>query len=107
MPSGYGCCLRAKALWMIWTFNLSQDHNTDFIVKFPDWDPSSNPISNITKQNQMQMLLALDRKRRVLLQENSAHLPQAHLWYSTQEVVNALRLFLDGGNDLSGSLTYR
>ncbi|ONI20519.1 hypothetical protein PRUPE_2G020300 [Prunus persica] len=83
------------------------DHNTDFIVKFPDWDPSSNPISNITKQNQMQMLLALDRKRRVLLQETSAHLPQAHLWYSTQEVVNALRLFLDGGNDLSGSLTYR
>ncbi|KAL6288553.1 hypothetical protein ACE6H2_006063 [Prunus campanulata] len=83
------------------------DHNTDFIVKFPDWDPSSNPISNVTKQNQMQMLSVLDRKRRVLLQETSAHLPQAHLWYSTQEVVNALRLFLDGGNDLSGSLTYR
>ncbi|XP_050154004.1 alpha-N-acetylglucosaminidase [Malus sylvestris] len=83
------------------------DHNTDFIVKLPDWDPSPNHISNISKQNQMQSFIPLDKKRRVLLQKTSSNLPQAHLWYSTQEVVNALRLFLDTGNEFSGSLTYR
>ncbi|KAK9913048.1 hypothetical protein M0R45_036874 [Rubus argutus] len=83
------------------------DHNTDFIVKFPDWDPSPESISNTSKQNQMQILLTLDRKRRFLLQETSSQFPQAHLWYSTQDVINALRLFLDAGNDLSGSLTFR
>ncbi|KAG2671677.1 hypothetical protein I3760_13G007600 [Carya illinoinensis] len=55
------------------------DHNTDFIVKFPDWDPSN--VSDA--------------------------LPQAHLWYSTEKVINALRLFLDAGNNLAGSITYR
>ncbi|KAB1224856.1 Alpha-N-acetylglucosaminidase [Morella rubra] len=55
------------------------DHNTDFIVKFPDWDPS----------------------------KTSSALPEAHLWYSTEKVINALHLFLDGGNNLSGSMTYR
>lgn len=83
------------------------DHNTDFIVKFPDWDPSPESVSNTSKQNQMQILFTLDRKRRFLLQKTSSQFPQAHLWYSTQDVINALRLFLDAGNDLSGSLTYR
>uniref|UniRef100_A0A2N9GT43 Alpha-N-acetylglucosaminidase C-terminal domain-containing protein n=1 Tax=Fagus sylvatica TaxID=28930 RepID=A0A2N9GT43_FAGSY len=55
------------------------DHNTDFIVKFPDWDPSNT----------------------------SSALPQAHLWYSTKKVINALRLFIDAGNNFAGSLTYR
>ncbi|KAG2668722.1 hypothetical protein I3760_14G004400 [Carya illinoinensis] len=56
-----------------------EDHNTDFIVKFPDLDPSNR----------------------------SSALPQAHLWYSTQKVINALRLFLNAGNHLAGSATYR
>lgn len=63
----------------IWLFNSLQDHNTDFIVKFPDLDPSNR----------------------------SSALPQAHLWYSTQKVINALRLFLNAGNHLAGSATYR
>lgn len=79
------------------------DHNTDFIVKFPDWDPS------------MQMLIAPKRRRRFapnrggrfIFSETSSLLPQAHLWYSTQDVVNALKLFLDAGGDMAGSLTYR
>ncbi|GMY22520.1 alpha-N-acetylglucosaminidase isoform X1, partial [Fagus crenata] len=56
-----------------------EDHNTDFIVKFPDWDPSNT----------------------------SSALPQAHLWYSTKKVINALRLFIDAGNNFAGSLSYR
>ena len=83
--------------------NLFQDHNTDFIVKLPDWDPKSN----ISIHNRMQMLMRIDGKRRFLLQETSSDLPQAHLWYSTQEVIKALKLFIDAGSEFAGSLTYR
>lgn len=86
---------------------LLQDHNIDFIVKFPDWDPSVNSGSGIPEQNQMQQLSTLPFTRRYLFQESSSDLPQSHLWYSTQDVVNALRLFLDAREDLAGSLTYR
>ncbi|XP_057513131.1 alpha-N-acetylglucosaminidase isoform X2 [Actinidia eriantha] len=83
------------------------DHNIDFIVKFPDWDPSAPAASDILRQDQMQMLLGPHRHKRFLFSETSSHLPEAHLWYSTQDVVNALRLFLDARSDLAGSLTYR
>ncbi|KAL5827350.1 hypothetical protein ACOSQ3_019193 [Xanthoceras sorbifolium] len=81
------------------------DHNTDFIVKLPDWDPSPNSVSGVSKQNHLP--LTLPGPRRFLFQDTSSSLPQAHLWYSTEEVVNALKLFLDAGNDLAGSATYR
>uniref|UniRef100_A0A5B7BUQ6 Alpha-N-acetylglucosaminidase n=1 Tax=Davidia involucrata TaxID=16924 RepID=A0A5B7BUQ6_DAVIN len=83
------------------------DHNIDFLVKFPDWDPSLNTRSDISKQNPMQRRLALNRNGRFILRETSSPLPQSHLWYSTRDVINALRLFLDAGSDLAGSLTYR
>nr|XP_011469504.1 PREDICTED: alpha-N-acetylglucosaminidase isoform X1 [Fragaria vesca subsp. vesca] len=83
------------------------DHNTDFIVKFPDWDPSLESVSNTSEHKRMHMFFSLDKKRRFLLQTTSSQFPKAHLWYSTQDVINALQLFLDAGNDLSGSLTYR
>lgn len=83
------------------------DHNTDFIVKFPDWDPSLNSGSNISQQDNMHILLTSSGTRRFLFQEKSSDFPEAHLWYSTQEVIQALWLFLDAGNDLAGSLTYR
>uniref|UniRef100_A0A7N2LDD6 Alpha-N-acetylglucosaminidase n=1 Tax=Quercus lobata TaxID=97700 RepID=A0A7N2LDD6_QUELO len=59
--------------------DVIEDHNTDFIVKLPDWDPSNT----------------------------SSPLPQAHLWYSTQKVIKALRLLIDAGNNFAGSVTYR
>ncbi|KAM3686091.1 hypothetical protein ACJW31_11G171200 [Castanea mollissima] len=59
--------------------DVIEDHNTDFIVKFPDWDPSNT----------------------------SSPLPQAHLWYSTQKVIKALRLLIDAGNNFARSVTYR
>ncbi|XP_021624819.1 alpha-N-acetylglucosaminidase isoform X2 [Manihot esculenta] len=83
------------------------DHNRDFIVKFPDWDPSLNSGSDTSKEDTKHIFLSLPRTRRFLFQQSSSKLPQAHLWYSTQEVVNALQLFLDAGNDLNRSLTYR
>ncbi|WKA02337.1 hypothetical protein VitviT2T_020539 [Vitis vinifera] len=84
------------------------DHNTDFMVNFPDWDPSLNPSSDISKeQHIIQKILTQTGRRKILFQETSSDLPQSHLWYSTHEVVNALRLFLDAGNELSKSSTYR
>ncbi|KAK3031104.1 hypothetical protein RJ639_036844 [Escallonia herrerae] len=77
------------------------DHNTDFIVKFPDWDPSLDTNSHRSKSN------ALYRNRRFFFSERSSALPQPHQWYSTQDVIDALRLFLDARHNLSGSLTYR
>ena len=85
-----------------------QDHNTDFMVNFPDWDPSLNPRSDISReQHIIQKILTQTGRRKILFQETSSDLPQSHLWYSTHEVVNALRLFLDAGNELSKSSTYR
>lgn len=48
-----------------------------------------------------------ETKRRFLFQDKSSGLPKAHLWYSTKEVVKALKLFLEAGEDLFRSLTYR
>lgn len=92
-----------EAIWQ----KVFMDHNIDFIVKFPDWDPSLSSRSDISKHNQMQKLLTVPSNRRFLFQKTNSDLPQSHIWYSTQDVINALRLFLDAGNDLSGSLTYR
>ncbi|XP_010257138.1 PREDICTED: alpha-N-acetylglucosaminidase isoform X1 [Nelumbo nucifera] len=83
------------------------DHNRDFIVQFPDWDPSLKPKAELSKQEQMQNPFMRDRTRRFSFRETISFLTQPHLWYSTEEVIYALHLFLDAGNDLAGSLTYR
>ncbi|XP_042491727.1 alpha-N-acetylglucosaminidase [Macadamia integrifolia] len=81
------------------------DHNKDYIVELPDWDPSVRPDSNMSGKGKMH--LALNMARRSSLREIIPSLPQPHLWYSTKEVIHALRLFLNAGNDLPGSFTYR
>ncbi|KAJ4822739.1 hypothetical protein Tsubulata_007000 [Turnera subulata] len=83
------------------------DHNKDFIVKFPDWDPSQNSEADVSKQDKMHILFTLPGTRRFLSEDMTSDFPQAHLWYSTQEVINALGFFIDAGNHLNGSLTYR
>lgn len=83
------------------------DHNTDFIVKFPDWNPSLNHISHIEKPYKIQEPFMVSGSRRFLPDRTSIKLPQSHIWYSNSEVINALQLFLLAGNDLAGSLTYR
>ena len=45
--------------------------------------------------------------KRAVLKENSDSYDHLHLWYSTSEVIHALELFIMGGEELSGSSTYR
>ncbi|XP_060217343.1 alpha-N-acetylglucosaminidase isoform X2 [Lycium barbarum] len=87
-------------------------HNTDYIVKFPDWDPSGKTGTDISgtdisSQNGMQKLAGFQWNRRFLFSEKGSSLPKPHLWYSTEDVIKALKLFLAAGKELSGSLTYR
>ncbi|XP_023751565.1 alpha-N-acetylglucosaminidase [Lactuca sativa] len=79
------------------------DHNTDYIVKFPDWDPSLDNYLSFSKQS----LITKHINRRHVLSEVKSTLPQPHLWYSIHDSINALKLFIEAGKDLSGSLTYR
>ncbi|XXG79446.1 hypothetical protein AAC387_Pa09g0511 [Persea americana] len=82
------------------------DHNKDFIVEFPDFDPSLKSGSNLN-EGHLQNLFMRHSSRRFSFREKSSSLPQPHLWFSTAEVIHALKLFLDAGNDLAGSFTYR
>ena len=86
-------------------FQLCQDHNHDFIVMFPDRNPSTNSVTG-TSNNQKIYLLP-PGNRRYLFQETLSDMPQAHLWYPSDDVIKALQLFLAGGKNLAGSLTYR
>ncbi|CAN0917314.1 NAGLU [Linum grandiflorum] len=78
------------------------DHNTDFIVKLPDWDPSLH--SGYSKQDKIHTLRIGGR---FLFEQENSDLPEAHIWYSNQDTVKALQLFLGAGDKLNGSLTYR
>nr|CAA77084.1 alpha-N-acetylglucosaminidase [Nicotiana tabacum] len=88
------------------------DHNKDYIVEFPDWDPSGKTGTDISgtdssSQNRMQKLAGFQWNRRFLFFEKSSSLPKPRLWYSTEDVFQALQLFIDALKKLSGSLTYR
>nr|GMC79775.1 alpha-N-acetylglucosaminidase [Ipomoea batatas] len=83
------------------------DHNKDYIVEFPDWDPSNPSRSDMPENDHTKAFLMTHQKRRFFLLETSSSLPQPHLWYSTEDVLKALKLFLDAGTELAGSLTYR
>jgi len=72
---------------------------------FPDWDPSTNSETGVSN-NQKKINMLGPGNRRYLFQETS-YKPQAHLWYPSDDVIKALQLFLAGGKNLSGSLTYR
>lgn len=76
------------------------DHNKDFIVEFPDWYPSKE---NRTTNNHFKEL----HTKRFFLSEKASVLPRPHLWYSTEEVLIALDLFLDAGKLLAESPTFR
>ncbi|KAF7824582.1 alpha-N-acetylglucosaminidase [Senna tora] len=84
------------------------DHNHDFIVMLPDWDPSANFASGSGMSSlQNKIYFLTPGSRRFLSQETKSDMPQAHLWYPTEEVTKALQLFLDAGKEHAGSLTYR
>eukprot|EP01018_Ginkgo_biloba_P022651 Gb_23620 [translate_table: standard] len=83
------------------------DKNRDFIVAFPDIDPSIIPAHEVTKDVIMPKSSKSTQPRRISLMETSSPFVQPHLWYSPSEVIGALQLFLDGGDALSESLTFR
>lgn len=83
------------------------DHNKDYIVEFPDWDPVNNTILHVNRDHQKHNRFILQRSIRHFLLESGPSLPLPHLWYPTEEVIKALHLFLDAGKDLVGSSTFR
>lgn len=84
-----------------------QDHNTDYIVKFPDWDPSTNNQRYAHEFVKKHRLIDMQPNRRFLLHEISPSLPQPHLWYNNRDSISALKLFLDAGDELAEIPTYR
>ncbi|KAK4414490.1 Alpha-N-acetylglucosaminidase [Sesamum alatum] len=83
------------------------DHNTDYIVKFPDWDPSVKNQHGRSEIMQRHKLVGIQQQRRFFLRETSSTLPQPHLWYNNQDAISALKLFLDAGDQLAEIPTYR
>nr|GEX94090.1 alpha-N-acetylglucosaminidase [Tanacetum cinerariifolium] len=104
---------QAEAAWGILhqtIYNCSDgiaDHNTDYIVKFPDWDPSSDTYSSFSRQSNKKSLITMHRNRRFVLSEVKSTLPQPHMWYSNSDSIKALKLLIEAGEDLAGSLTFR
>lgn len=63
-------------------------------MAFPDVDPSFlSRKSFLNKKNH--------------LKDTDEAFDKPHLWYSTSEVIHALQLFIEGGNELSESNTFR
>lgn len=88
-------------------FKISlQDKNRDVIVAFPDVDPSIIMIPEVSKAAKHQYI---NRRlsERGLSKEISDSYEQPHLWYSTTDVIYALKLFLDHGDEVSDSQTFR
>lgn len=85
---------------------LVQDKNRDVIVAFPDVDPKSistqQTVLNYTHDQYGKLYL-----RRATLEEPNDSYDKPHLWYSTSDVIHALKLFLESGYQLSDSSTYR
>lgn len=77
-----------------------QDHNTDYIVKFPDWDPSGNTPRISVSPN----LVGVRRRKMLSVHET---LPHPHMWYDNRDAIHALKLFLDAGSELAEIPTYR
>lgn len=92
-----------------------QDHNKDYIVEFPDWDPSTDNQRDAHEFVKRPIVIDTQPSRRFLYQSNerfflheaSSSLPQPHLWYNNRDAVHALKLFLDAGSELSEIPTYR
>ncbi|XP_008802642.2 alpha-N-acetylglucosaminidase [Phoenix dactylifera] len=82
------------------------DHNKDYIVEFPDSSPFLTG-SQLSKEGWIQKLPTLEKNHRFSFRETNTNVAHPHLWYSNEEAIKALKLFLIAGNDLVGSLTYR
>lgn len=80
--------------------HYGKDKNRDVIVAFPDVDPSSILVLPEGSDQHGILDSSMDG-----LQDATFDRP--HLWYPTSKVISALKLFIVGGDQLSGSNTYR
>nr|XP_043616977.1 alpha-N-acetylglucosaminidase-like [Erigeron canadensis] len=81
------------------------DKNRDVIVAFPDIDPSF--LSKPQMHGRRYLKSKNSLLKRFSLKDDDEAFDKPHLWYSTPEVIRALELFIEGGNEVSGSKTYR
>ncbi|KAL3512948.1 hypothetical protein ACH5RR_025665 [Cinchona calisaya] len=84
----------------------SQDKNRDVIVAFPDVDPYSISIPQVTICRRYENA-RIQNLRRTALEGLNDSFSKPHLWYSTSEVLQALKLFISSGDQLSEINTYR
>ncbi|CAM8912675.1 unnamed protein product [Rhodiola kirilowii] len=80
----------------------SYDKNRDVIVAFPDVDPT-------TILSHLVMPVRRDtpsKSRRAILEYGADSFDRPHLWYSNDEVIHALELFITGTDELSESKTF-
>ncbi|XP_020277240.1 alpha-N-acetylglucosaminidase-like isoform X2 [Asparagus officinalis] len=84
----------------------ANDKNRDVIVAFPDVDPS---IILIPKAYNSAALHHFSRQLSERAQSIGApnSFDKPHLWYSTSDVLYALELFLENGDEISDSNTFR
>ncbi|XP_074573101.1 alpha-N-acetylglucosaminidase [Curcuma longa] len=83
------------------------DHNRDYIVEFPDLGPILDGSLSFDVVPSTRRYPMEDKQHRFSFRETKSNLPQPHLWYATEEVISALKLFLDAGEYLTKSATYR
>nr|GEX82242.1 RNA-directed DNA polymerase, eukaryota [Tanacetum cinerariifolium] len=81
------------------------DKNRDVIVAFRDVDPSF--LLKPQLYGRRYLISANHFSNRNSLKDEDEAFDKPHLWYSTSEVIYVLELFIEGGNELSKSSTYR
>lgn len=86
----------------------SQNKNRDVIVAFPDVKPSvilnEEKLHKTSGTNNF-LLQKLSEKN--LDDTSDVTYEKPHLWYSTADVINALRIFLENGDKVSDIPTFR
>ncbi|PWZ41645.1 Alpha-N-acetylglucosaminidase [Zea mays] len=83
-----------------------QDKNRDVIVAFPDVEPFviATPGLHV---NTRQMYSTVSSKNYIRKDVSSDAYEHPHLWYDTNAVIHALELFLQHGDEVSDSNTFR
>ncbi|WOL12149.1 hypothetical protein Cni_G20914 [Canna indica] len=80
------------------------DKNRDVIVSFPDVDPSIISILEIAEERKYALYNRQSSNSQPLKEMSY---DQPHLWYSPADVLRALVLFLENGDEVSDCLTFR
>ncbi|TVU16373.1 hypothetical protein EJB05_39932 [Eragrostis curvula] len=82
------------------------DKNRDVIVAFPDVEPFVIQTTGLYTSTRIESSV-MSSKNIIVKDASSDAYDQPHLWYDTSVVVRALGLFLQYGNEVSDSNTFR